>query len=178
MSFPLQNKVLIMPGGDAKGHLARGLGIGADYEAYYQDLLLPFDGDIYTYSGYQGGRWLRLTRENGDKIEFAHLDKYIIKSGFHKKGTHVAYTGNSGRTTSGPHLHIQVFVNGKRVDPEKYNWNMSNVKIYKKGNEFGIMIPTTTPEALISYGKNFGIDIPHTDDHTVEWDKLKVDFTL
>lgn len=118
--FPLKERILIR---GAQGHLNAGLGIGADYRAKYVPFVIPFDGVVSTYWGKQGGNWLRLTRPNGDKIELAHLQSYAIKSGQAKAGQPGGVTGNTGEVTDFPHLHIQIIdKNGKRLDPEKYNW--------------------------------------------------------
>lgn len=63
---------------------------------------------------------------------------------------------------------LKLIVNKKKGDSI-----VSNAKIAKHGSEYGFFIPATTPEALISYGKNFARHIPHTDDHTVTWNELK-----
>lgn len=123
--FPLKQRQLIR---GCQAHITAGLGCGADYVAKYVDLYLPFDGTVELYSGVQGGKWLRLIRSNGDKIEFAHLDRYFVNPGFHKQGTRVALTGNTGEITTGPHLHAQIFnPAGQRLDPEKYKWEESSM---------------------------------------------------
>jgi|TARA_Y100000310_G_C20700339_1_gene829115 hypothetical protein len=55
--------------------------------------------------------------------------------------------------------------------------SMSNVKLVKKkdSGQHGYYIPCTTEEALISLGKNFGKEIPAKDDHTVDWERVKVE---
>ena len=117
MIFFLKQKKLIR---GAEAHVRAGLGIGTDFEANYVELYAPCDGEVETWYGEQGGNWLRITRPNGDKLEFAHLSKYLKTSGPCKEGELVAITGNSGKVTDFPHSHIQIFVNNNRVDPEKY----------------------------------------------------------
>ncbi len=102
-------------------HLKAGLGEAADYVADGDELILPFDGHITTYHGVEGGNWLQLERPNGDVIKWAHLDHYKAIGGMNgKAGQVVAITGNTGSITTGPHIHVEVYVNGKRVDPVKY----------------------------------------------------------
>ena len=118
--FPLKNRQLIR---GCQAHITAGLGCGADHVANYVELYAPFSGDtISTFLGAQGGNWLRLKRPNGEVIEFAHLDRYIKKTGVTKEGEVLAITGNTGQVTTGPHLHTQIFRNGVRIDPEKYDW--------------------------------------------------------
>lgn len=121
--FPLSQRELFHKSwSTCAGHKARGLECATDYKAYYVELWAPFGGTVEVYSGVQGGKWLRVTRPNGDKIEFAHLSTYVKTSGACLPGELLAYTGNTGQVTTAPHLHVQIFVNGKRVDPEQYNW--------------------------------------------------------
>lgn len=118
--FPLKQRTLIR---GALAHEKAGLGAAADYVADKDNLYLPFDGTITTYFGNQGGNWLRLNRaDNGDQIEFAHLERFILTSGTHKAGELCAITDNTGEITTGPHLHIQIFRKGVRLDPETYDW--------------------------------------------------------
>lgn len=126
MSFPLKQRTLIR---GFQAHVNAGLGGAADYVAQYVPLYAPFDGTIETYFGQQGGNWSRLIRSNGDKIEHAHLSKYLVKWGQVKEGQHIAYTGNTGQITTGPHLHIQIFRNNVRLDPELYPWTMTTIPI-------------------------------------------------
>lgn len=106
-----------------QAHINAGLGCGLDTVASVgTELFAPFDGKLETYYGNQGGNWARITRINGDVIEMAHLSKYVVKSGNVKAGQLIAYTGNTGSVTTGPHLHIQIIRDGKRLDPETYNW--------------------------------------------------------
>lgn len=118
--FPLSKRKLIR---GCQAHKNAGLGCAADYEADHVPLFAPFDGTVQTYSETGGGKWLRLIRaDNGDKIEMAHLSKYLVTSGKVKEGVQVAVTGNTGTITTGAHKHIQIIRNGKRLDPEAYNW--------------------------------------------------------
>jgi hypothetical protein len=163
--FPLTKRKLIR---GAQAHVAAGLGIGADYVADKKILCAPFDGRIETYWGKQGGNWLRLYRANGDKIEFAHLQNYIKKNGMVKEGEPIAITGNTGQVTTGPHLHIQIFNQGKRLDPESYLWETSMPQIITqaKGSELRIVLKAADKVEWESLCKVFGKD-PSKIDETV-----------
>ena len=56
----------------------------------------------------------------GVRTRYAHLTAAMVKVGDAvAKGTFIATVGSSGITT-GPHLHYEVLVNGRQVDPLRY----------------------------------------------------------
>ena len=125
--FPLKNRKLIR---GCEAHKKAGLGCGADYRADHIELYAPFDG-VGTWTwGDEGGWWYKLTRENGDRIEMAHNSK-LVKKGQVKEGELIAITGNTGKITTGAHLHIQI-LKPLRIDPETYDWGQPKEKIMLK----------------------------------------------
>lgn len=72
--------------------------------------------DISWKSGY--GLTVEIDHGFGYQTLYAHLDKAAVKVGQKiKRGDLIAYTGNSGRLSSGPHLHYEVHHNGIALDP-------------------------------------------------------------
>lgn len=127
-------------------HVADGLGCAADYQANYETIVAPFDINLSFFGDekHPGGWWVNMQRDNGDKIQVAHLSKYLALSGFHKKGTPVAISGNSGTRTSGPHQHTQLIDrNGKRMDPEKYDWRDDKLKVLWTDDFIKDKVPST-----------------------------------
>ena len=62
--------------------------------------------------------------ENGVTTLFSHLDGYTVEEGQRVvKGELIATVGNTGRST-GPHVHIETYKDGERVDPMTV-WNLS-----------------------------------------------------
>lgn len=56
----------------------------------------------------------------GIRTRYGHLAKILVKPGERITFRHpVGLLGNSGRST-GPHLHYEVVVDGKPVDPKKF----------------------------------------------------------
>ena len=71
------------------------------------------------YSSY--GKYIRIRHANGYKTAYAHLNGYArgIKSGARvRQGQVIGYVGTTGRST-GPHLHYEIHVNGKKVNPRR-----------------------------------------------------------
>lgn len=65
------------------------------------------------------GKYIRIRHNNRLKTAYAHLHNY--KSGIQvgdrvEQGDVIGYLGNTGRST-GPHLHYEVIVNNKQVNP-------------------------------------------------------------
>ena len=56
---------------------------------------------------------------NGYETTYAHLAKILVESGdFIKKGLTIGLVGDTGNSTA-PHLHFEIKLNGKNIDPEK-----------------------------------------------------------
>lgn len=74
------------------------------------------------YAGWKGrfGRYIEIDHGHGIVTRYGHLRRINVKRG--QKVTHrqiIGLLGSSGRST-GPHLHYEVLVNGKQVDPIKF----------------------------------------------------------
>jgi len=68
-------------------------------------------------SGY--GRWVKLRHANGYETNYAHMSNWakgITPGARVRQGQVIGYIGSSGLST-GPHLHYEVQVNGRHVDP-------------------------------------------------------------
>lgn len=124
MRFPLAQRILTR---GAAAHVAAGLGIGCDYRAVYVDYFAPFDGTTFHFNEGGGGTWLRITSDDGYRVEVAHLSERLVPSGVRvREGQRVAVTGETGTIIDAPHAHLQVFhPNGNRIDPEVFFANLS-----------------------------------------------------
>lgn len=85
------------------------------------EVLAPADSTVTEVSTHPtGGRQLILLTDTGLRIGFAHLSRTLFTPGTKvKMGVTVARSGSSGVST-GPHLHITVTENGRKVDPLRY----------------------------------------------------------
>jgi murein DD-endopeptidase MepM/ murein hydrolase activator NlpD len=93
------------------------------------DLAGPMRSPIYAsapgrvvHAGWKGalGRTVEIDHGNGILTRYAHLQRTSVKRGQKVSfGQKIGQLGTSGRST-GPHLHYEIRVNGKAVDPEKF----------------------------------------------------------
>ncbi len=66
------------------------------------------------------GKLIEIDHRNSYITRYAQLSDYAVREGDKvKKGDVIGYVGQSGLST-GPHLHYEVFKNGKNVNPQDY----------------------------------------------------------
>jgi murein DD-endopeptidase MepM/ murein hydrolase activator NlpD len=66
------------------------------------------------------GRFVKIDHNHGVQSLYAHLSRSFVQAGDHvEKGTSIGAVGNTGNSF-GPHLHYEILVKGKSVDPEQY----------------------------------------------------------
>ena len=67
-----------------------------------------------------GGNYVRIKYDNGYETFYCHLKGATVKAGDRvQAGQQVAISDNTGKYTTGAHLHMEVKVNGTRVNPRK-----------------------------------------------------------
>ncbi len=77
---------------------------------------------VVTWAGkrYGYGNLVEVTHGNGYVTRYGHAKEVLVKAGETiKKGHKIALMGNTGRST-GPHVHFEVWMDGRTVDPSKY----------------------------------------------------------
>ncbi len=83
-------------------------------------ILAAGDGKVVKASRWGGyGNWLQIRHSGGWDTGYAHISRYAkgVRPGAHvRQGQVVAYVGTTGMST-GPHLHYEVWQNGRRVNP-------------------------------------------------------------
>ena len=82
------------------------------------------------FSGY--GKMVEIDHGFGYRTRYAHMHDFAVKRGQQvKRGDLIGYVGNTGLSTA-PHLHYEVFINDKRVDPVHYFFNDLSAGEYEK----------------------------------------------
>ena len=77
---------------------------------------------VITWSGPRSGYGLmvEVNHGNGFTTRYAHSEKLLVGVGdIVMKGQNIALVGSTGRST-GPHVHFEVYKNGRVVDPAAY----------------------------------------------------------
>ncbi|MGN6598385.1 MAG: M23 family metallopeptidase, partial [Actinomycetes bacterium] len=124
----LQRPKFVLPVSPSRYHLTASFGESSGLWASHhtgQDFAAPIgtpvvaveDGTIVS-AGWDGpyGRKLVIRADDGTETWYCHLSAFVKTSGPVKAGTLIAKVGNTGNTT-GPHLHLEVRVNGEPIDP-------------------------------------------------------------
>ena len=82
------------------------------------------DGTV-TFAKYNGsyGNLVKVDHGNGVETWYAHTNRMYVKVGDKvKAGDVIAAVGSTGNST-GPHLHLEIRINGKHVNPQLYLYN-------------------------------------------------------
>ncbi len=97
---------------------------GTDFRADIGTPVYSTADGVVKFTGLRGnlGRVIIIDHGYGYETLYAHLSSYPknIKKGVKlNRGQLIAYSGNSG-LTEGPHLHYEIYLNGRTVDPINY----------------------------------------------------------
>jgi murein DD-endopeptidase MepM/ murein hydrolase activator NlpD len=86
--------------------------------AYGHNVKAAADG-IVSFAGVQNGygNTVVIDHDGGRQTRYAHLSQELVRAGdVVSEGQVLGKSGNSGRST-GPHLHFEMLMNGRPVDP-------------------------------------------------------------
>jgi murein DD-endopeptidase MepM/ murein hydrolase activator NlpD len=95
---------------------------GVDFAGRKGSDIIAVASGVVTWSGERSGygKMVEVNHSDGFVTRYAHNSENIAKLGaIVKKGELIAKMGSSGRST-GPHVHFEVFKNGRTVDPASY----------------------------------------------------------
>ena len=109
---------------------------GTDFAAPLGTPIMASGDGIIKKAGWcgGGGNCVKIKHNSTYQTVYAHMSKFArgIKTGVRvKQGQTIGYVGSTGKST-GPHLHYEVIVNGKKVNSQKLK--LPSGKILK-GNE-------------------------------------------
>lgn len=95
---------------------------GVDFAGRDGDDVIAAASGVVTWSGDRSGygKMVEINHSDGYITRYAHNQENIANLGaIVQKGDVIAQMGSSGRST-GPHVHFEVFKNGRTVDPASY----------------------------------------------------------
>ncbi len=95
---------------------------GIDISAFHGTPVKATSDGIVSFSGWGRGSGKVVVLEHGFKFStlYAHNSKNIVKVGQKvKRGYIIGYVGSTGNAT-GPHLHYEIWKDGKPVNPNNY----------------------------------------------------------
>lgn len=95
---------------------------GIDFRGQVGDSIKTTGSGIVTFAGFKGGygRCVIIEHEKNLQTLYGHLYRINVQVGDRvESGQFIGLMGSSGRST-GPHLHYEVIMDGKRINPIKY----------------------------------------------------------
>jgi len=95
---------------------------GLDIRGKYGDSVRATGKGKVVYAGLKGGygKFVEIDHGNGLITRYAHMNAILVKKGQQVDvGFQIGEVGSTGRST-GPHLHYEVRLNNKPVNPQKY----------------------------------------------------------
>ena len=104
------------------GRRSSGYHTGLDIANSKGTPIKPASKGTVTYAGWKGsyGNLVIISHGNGIETYYAHCSKLYVSAGqIVSTEDTIAAVGSTGNST-GPHLHLEVRVNGKYVNPQQY----------------------------------------------------------
>jgi murein DD-endopeptidase MepM/ murein hydrolase activator NlpD len=105
----------------ASNEFHSGIDIGA---AIGTPVHAPAAGTVVS-AGDLGDHGIGVVIDHGGDVKshYGHLSRASVRAGQSvSRGTLLGFTGNTGRST-GPHLHYEILVNDKPVNPRAFLWD-------------------------------------------------------
>ncbi len=100
---------------------------GVDFAGKHGSDIIAVAAGVVTWSSdrYGYGQMIEVNHGNGYSSRYGHNSELLVDVGdIVKKGQVMAKMGSSGRST-GPHVHFEVYKNGKAVNPARYIYRAS-----------------------------------------------------
>ena len=130
---------------------------GVDFAAPIGTPIFAAGNGVIEYVGRNGGygKYIRIRHDSTYKTAYAHLNGYKkgISSGVRvKQGDVIGYVGSTGKST-GPHLHYEIIVNGKQINPATLKLPSGRKLNKQQLNEFQILVSKIDQEVNIYKNK-------------------------
>lgn len=103
--------------------------VGVDIAARHGTPILAAAKGRVTFAGTRGnyGRMVEIDHGHGIVTRYAHASRVLVRVGQEvKRWDKIAEVGSTG-LSSGPHVHYEVLVNGRPVNPNTYILNMETI---------------------------------------------------
>ncbi len=110
------NGVITQGFNSANGHMGIDFGVASGSPVYASAGGLIIFAEYTVESGYQ----IMIQHDNNYLTIYKHCSSLIKKIRERiTQGELIALSGNTGKNTTGPHLHFEIWQNGKPIDPQK-----------------------------------------------------------
>ena len=96
--------------------------LGIDFNANTGDPVRAAAGGVVSFAGVKSGygNVVEIDHGNGYSTLYGHNSRLVVRAGdIVRAGQQLAKAGSTGRST-GPHVHFEVHVNGRPVNPRKF----------------------------------------------------------
>lgn len=104
------------------GSRSRGFHTGLDLAGSTGSPVYASDGGTVSFAGWSGGygKVIKINHGNGYETYYAHLSSINVSNGQKvAKGEMIGRVGSTGNST-GPHLHFEIRLNGRTLNPANY----------------------------------------------------------
>lgn len=130
MKWPATCKTITQRFGNASGRYVSGRHTGLDIGCMAGSPIYAATDGLVTTASYQGAYGNTVRVKYSDTLTTGYHHMSVIKARVGQNvsaGSIIGYIGSTGNST-GPHLHFEVLINGKTVDPEPYLSGASTVE--------------------------------------------------
>jgi len=149
MMYNQQLQLSAIPNGrPSQGYITSGFGtradpftggrahhLGLDFSAHIGDPVLAAAGGVVSFAGVKNGygNVVEVDHGNGYSTLYGHNSRLIVRVGdIVRAGQQLAKAGSTGRST-GPHVHFEVHVNGRPVNPRPFLDGLDKASLAKAG---------------------------------------------
>ncbi len=107
---------------------------GVDFGAAWGSPIFAVSEGLVSYAGRHGGHgnYVRLDHGGGLATGYAHMSRFAVSHGTRvQAGQVIGYVGSTGLST-GPHLHYEVYRDGRTIDPLSVKFAMRTAQVDAK----------------------------------------------